>query len=90
MRWLLGLMRGLNTQFVLRFKKHHATGDIIPELMTCHSYFPVAEFKEPPKVMPEDCIDPNSTIQSYRTYYKLKSFATWNKGVSAPAWWTGS
>ncbi len=85
-RWLNDYADEIGKEYVKRYKKSHATIDVLKELPTP----PLANISltEFPSIVP-DKYKMEDTVESYRNLYiheKSKN-ATWNKGTNPPNWY---
>jgi len=83
--WTYRHLIALLDEYAYRYGKRHKCADIAPQLTIA----PYSEFTPPPQCMPEKYRQAD-TVQAYRDYYKAEKayFAKWEKGRSAPDWWT--
>jgi len=76
-------------EYTKRFGKRHFCEDGIEHLFGMSSMIPDGPMTAPAQCMPDEFKDDDPVV-AYRRYYHSKTFAAWNKGREAPAWWNGA
>ena len=56
------------------------------QLNLAHKMIPIRDQTPFAQAVP-DVFKSEDAVETYRSYYKTKSFAKWEKGRNAPAWW---
>lgn len=87
-QWLWSLADGLNEEYKRRWghTKNHKSWDVIASLEPAlHSTLPDEYMTPFAQAMPDEYRNDNA-VNAYRAYYRSKSFASWNRGVT-PDWW---
>ena len=84
--WLWELMVHLNGEYITRWNKgdNHLAYAKCAHLIEKRFSLPNAGLTPFALAMPDECKS-DDAVESYRTYYRTKSFAEWRNG--APAWW---
>ena len=91
--WALENAVFISQEYCKRFKKLHKSSRIINNIYD-NNYIdniPDGFFKEPPQCMPDQYkLRSDLYVKAYRKYYQGEKeyFAKWERGVSAPDWWT--
>ena len=75
-------------QYTKRFGKTHFCMNGIQHLSDMAHLIPAGPLSPFAQAMPSEYRDPD-TVKAYRAYYHSKTFAKWDKGIPAPAWWKG-
>lgn len=86
--WVHSLLVELCKEYTYRYNKIHKTqsSGLVELLKTPPSSIPNKEFTEPPRCLPDYC-KLDSTIESYRNYYRLeKSHLLQYKNRQIPYW----
>ena len=84
--WLADHAITLCAQFVKRFDKVHACAEPILTLTSLMDVIPQGRLTSFAQAMPDECKNEDA-VKAYRTYYKTKTFAKWEKGTNPPSWW---
>ena len=84
--WLCRHACMLSLEYTKRFNKEHACSNPIIKMMFMVDYIPTGERTEFAQAMPDEHKHEN-TVKAYRSYYRSKTFAKWEKGTPAPTWW---
>ena len=99
--WLADHAYKLLCEFYQRFGKEHACTLPIKQMTDMEGMIPEGDLTPFALAMPDeyrpaglvtDCLSHASgdvAVQAYRRYYHTKTFAKWEKGTPAPAWWRG-
>lgn len=84
--WLITYGLALCLEYQKRFGKVHACKQALMILQNYRTSIPAGELTPFAQAMPDEHKH-SDPVTAYRSYYRTKSFATWNKGTPAPAWW---
>jgi len=91
--WLFRHFMALNNQFKLRYrhqKDHVAVQKLEHILKQPPTNIPLNKIAtDATPAMPEECVVPGNSVESYRKYYIMKkhSFATWKHPAVTPEWY---
>jgi len=90
--WLIEHAWGITEEYTKRFGKLHKCSSVLFWVTeNCKKlHFPLKEQTQFVQAMPPEYKVPDDPIMGYRNYYKgaKARFAKWNKGTSAPDWWS--
>ena len=85
--WLAQHATSLCYEFSKRFNKQHACCNPILQMTCMVDYLPKHGNTTPfAQAMPDEHKHTDA-VTAYRSYYKTKTFAKWEKGTPAPSWW---
>lgn len=84
--WLADHAISLCDQFILRFKKVHSCVEPIFTLTSLMDVIPKGIKTPFAQAMPDE-YKHKDAVTAYRSYYRSKEFAKWEKGTPPPSWW---
>ena len=84
--WLAKHALALSLEFERRFEKDHACTNPIFKMAFMSNHIPQGNRTKFAQAMPDEYKNPNAVI-AYRSYYRSKEFAKWDKGTPPPDWW---
>ena len=84
--WLADHALALCEQFVKRFDKVHSCCKPILTLTSLTDLLPTGIMTPFAQAMPDEHKHEDAVV-AYRSYYRTKEFAAWDKGTPAPKWW---
>ena len=92
--WLCRHAIALAGEYWIRYGREHKSRAVIEWVIGVMKSSTFVQQDRTPfaLAMPDDCIIPNDVVASYRSYYNTHKayMARWNKGRSAPKWFTPS
>ena len=76
----------LAEEYEFRYDREHRCKDVILACKAIPSF--ITKYEQTPfaLAMPDE-FKQDDAVKAYRSYYKTKVFAQWNRGRSAPEWW---
>ena len=84
--WLYSHGMELCREYTLRYDATHACRGPIQHMSHLAAALPRVGLTAFAQAMPDEYRDDNPVV-AYRNYYTSKSFASWQRGREAPAWW---